>query len=65
MDAQSAIRRLSFAEAQHSSSEAMVAMAKHRGELAQQAEIEQRTEAQVADDFVDRAREEHQVDKTA
>ena len=65
MDAESAIRRLSFAEAQHSSMEAMVAMAKHRNELAREAETEQRTEAQAADDFADRTQQEHQVDKTA
>jgi len=63
MDAESAIRRLSFAEAQHSSTEAMVAIAKHRNELVRGAE--QRTEAQAADDFAERARQEHQVDKTA
>jgi len=65
MDAESAIRRLSFAQAQHSSMEALMAMARHRGELAREAEIEQRTETQVADDFVERAREAHQVDKSA
>ena len=65
MDAESAIRRLSFVEAQHSSTEAMVAMAKHRAELAREAEVEQRTDAQAADDFAERARDEHQVDKTA
>jgi len=65
VDAESAIRRLSFAEAQHSSMEAMMATAKHRGELAREAEIEQRTETQVADDFAERAREAHKVDKTA
>jgi len=65
MDAESAIRRLSFAEAQHSSMEAMVAMAKHRNELAREAETEQLTEAQAADDFAERTRREHQVDKTA
>lgn len=65
MDAESAIRRLSFAEAQHSSIEAMVAMAKHRNELAREAETGQLGEAGAADDFAARARQEHQVDKTA
>ena len=65
MDAESAIRRLSFVEAQHSSTEAMMALAKHRAELAREAEVEQRTDAQAADDFAERARDEHQVDKTA
>ena len=65
MDTDSAIRRLSFAEAQHSSTEALVAMAKHRTELAREAETEHRTETQAADDFAARARDEHRVDKTA
>ena len=65
MDAEGAIRRLSFAEAQHSSVEAMVAMARHRNELAREAETEQLTEVQAADVFAERARQQHQVDKTA
>lgn len=65
MDTESAIRRLSFAQAQHSSAEAMAAIARHRNELARETEVEQRTQAQVTDDFADRAREAHQVDKTA
>ena len=65
MDAESAIRQLSFAEAQHSSMEAMVAMARHRAELARDAASGDRSEAQVADSFAERARRLHQVDKTA
>ena len=64
MDAESAIRRLSFAEAQHSSAEAMVAIARHRAELARDVEIDQRTDAQLAGDLVDRARDAHKLDKT-
>jgi len=65
MDAETAIRRLSFAQAQHSTAEAMTEMARHRTELAREAEAEGVTEAQAADDFAQRAREAHQVDKTA
>lgn len=64
MDAESAIRRLSFAEAQHSSTEAMVAIARHRAEMARDVEIDQRTDAQLAEDLVDRARDAHKLDKT-
>ena len=65
MDSESAIRRLSFAEAKHSSAEAMIAMAKHRAELAREAEIDQRSEAQAVEEFTDRTNDEHRVDKTA
>jgi hypothetical protein len=65
MDAQSAIRRLSFTEAQRSSAEAMADMARHRAELAHETEIERRNETQTADDFAERARQERRVDKTA
>jgi len=42
----------------------MVAIARHRAELARHVEIDQRTDAQLADDLVDRARDAHKLDKT-
>jgi lipid-binding SYLF domain-containing protein len=65
MDAQSAIRRLAFAEAQHSSTEAMVEIARHRSELAKATETEQKPEAEISDELTERARDERRVDKTA
>jgi hypothetical protein len=65
MDAQSAIRRLAFAEAQHSSTEAMVDIARHRSELATAREVEQKPEAEIGDDLAERARTERRIDKTA
>lgn len=65
MDAQSAIRRLAFAEAQHSSAEAMVEIARQRSELAKATEIDHRTDAESSDELAARAQDERRVDKTA
>ena len=71
MDSDTAIRRLSFAEARHSSGEAMMAMARHRTEhsravAAAKAAGETATENHQADDEANRARDAaRQVDKTA
>jgi hypothetical protein len=64
MDAETALRRLSFAEASGSSAEAMVAMAKHREELAQQRVAGKRDDV-VAAAFDAEAAELHAVDKRA
>ena len=71
MQAETAIRRLSFAEARHSSSEAMVAMAKHRTEHARAVEEAKASgdadaDNHQADEIADRARDAaRQVDKVA
>lgn len=64
MDAESALRRLSFAEASTSSAEAMVAMARHRKELAEARLLGKPDEA-VAAEFEAEARDARAVDKTA
>jgi hypothetical protein len=64
MDAETAIRRVSFAEAQHSSAEAMAAMAQQRLKLAETVPAD---EAALVTELTDRTAEaeRHQVDKTA
>jgi hypothetical protein len=64
MDAELAIRRVSFAEAQHSSAEAMAAIAQERSRLAATAPDE---EAAALAELTDRTAEaeRHRVDKTA
>ena len=64
MDADAAIRRVSFAEAQHSSAEAMTSIARERSKLAETARDDQ---AAAVAELSDRAAEaeRHQVDKTA
>jgi len=67
MDADTAIRRLSFAEARDSGAEALAAMVQHRREMIDAA-ADQRTEVETTE-MADRARDEqrhhHVVDKTA
>jgi hypothetical protein len=71
MTSDTAIRRLSFAEARHSGSEALVAMAKHRAEhhravTEAKASGQADAETRQADDEADRARDAaRRVDKTA
>ena len=64
MDTETAIRRVAFAEAQHSSAEAMAAMAQQRQKLAETAADD---EAALVTELTDRTTEaeRHQVDKTA
>ena len=64
MSPDTAIRRLSFAEARASGSEALILVAKHRNEVVEAAR-ENRIEAKT-DEFARRARSErhHAVDKT-
>ena len=64
MDADTAIRRVSFAEAQRSSAEVMVAIAQQRSKLA---ETSPGDEAAIVAELNDRTAEaaRHQVDKTA
>lgn len=67
MDPDTAIRRLSFAEARNSGAEALAAMAQHRREMLDAA-AQQRTEAattQMGDRTRDEQRHHHLVDKTA
>jgi hypothetical protein len=64
MDAETALRRLSFAEAAGSSAEAMVAMAKHRRELAEARASGEPDEA-TATAFEADAKQLHTVDKRA
>ncbi len=66
MDPDTAIRRLSFAEARGSGAEALAAIAQHRREMLDAAQ-QQRTEDETTR-LADRARDEqrrHAVDKTA
>ena len=62
---ETAITRLSFAEARTSNAEALMAMARHRTEVQQNASDKTATEAQQITQFIDRARQFHRVDKTA
>ena len=64
MDAETAIRRVSFAEARHSSAEAMASIAEQRTRLADTAPAD---EAAAVTELNDRTAEaeRHQVDKTA
>ena len=64
MDTETAIRRVSFAEAQRSSTEAMVAIAQQRSKLAETSPGE---EAALVAELNDRTAEaeHHQIDKTA
>ena len=68
MTAETAIRRLSFAEARGSAAEAMVMMARHRAEL-DQAQSRGKSEAAQTAQFVDRTRDARadapHIDKTA
>jgi hypothetical protein len=67
MDPETAIRRLSFAEARDTGAEALAAMVQHRREMLDAA-AEQRVEVETTE-MADRARDEqrqhHVVDKTA
>ena len=65
MDADTAIRRLSFVEARSSGSEALMLVAKHRTDIARAA-ADHRIEAET-DALAERARDEARrvVDKTA
>lgn len=70
MDSDTAIRRLSFAEAHRASSEAMVAMARHRAQHDRSVEAakaagDTAAETHQADDYADRARAAQKIDKTA
>jgi hypothetical protein len=64
MDAETALRRLSFVEASGSSAEAMVAMARHRRELAEARTAGERDEVTAAA-FEAEAKTLRTVDKTA
>ena len=64
MDAETAIRRVSFAEAQHSSAEAMMTIVRERTKLAESAPIDEAASITELDDRTAEA-ERHQVDKTA
>jgi hypothetical protein len=70
MDSDTAIRRLSFAEAHRASSEAMMAMAQHRADRDRSVEAaiaagDGAAQTHAADDYADRARDAaRQIDKT-
>ncbi len=67
MSTESAISRLSYAEARSSNAEAMIDIARHRQELQAATDAGQSEESEVArlEDEARAARAAHQVDKTA